>query len=551
MEQITSLKAMAEGLGQAQKSLTGFGLAITQVGGAFGQAMMPLIGLIGSLAGQLGAAKAAQAERLKNVEALKSQADAAAEAVIKAMENVKERQLAVQEAALNAATAEADAIKKRQAAAGAVGTPGEAQAKQESSLADAEASLAKNKLSAAKGGETRATGQVGKAQEKSVAASKAVEEAPKSGGAGEAMGAVAGAAAAAAGAIAGLAMVAKQTAGLVSPNTLAMFDTAVKDTTATVGVALLPVLKMFSDMIREAGEVALPVMRELAPVMERLTDILREEFMKQIQDMAGVFEAIVPIISLTVTLFDLFTVAIRLNMLPFTLAMSIATPIITLVAKAFDALMQPIVILAKIFDDAGRALKVLADGFMAAFTNLASQDEDPLAGLRDAAQDIRRGFQDVMKQLLLMVVMMVASLNKAFAQKMAAGMQKSIEGAKHETTRALRPAENAQFKDVSNYGKELLSVASTAMGGGGKKPEDYLKAMESELKAIAEGKIDDIGGRIITALGELPAKIADKLIDVIPGAKAAREVMAGGAGNNRPRMDPVRPVVERAHNYME
>jgi hypothetical protein len=304
-------------------------------------------------------------------------------------------------------------------------------------------------------------------------------------------------------------------AGLLSPVALEMFNRAVKDTSAAVGVALLPVLRVMTGVVREAGELILPITRQLEPVFRRLADTMGEQLAAEMESLAEVVEALIPLFDL---LADVNALMLEVTKPVIEAVGSLArmlAPVIRLNVQALEAVLIPLTALAQMAADATRALFVFGEALAAAF-GVDIDLSDVLGSLKTEADRMREGFRELLKTMLLLSAAIMKTVSSNLGDRFIDAMLRASRGPVREATQGLRPAEGAHYVTGEQFGKDVLQAASMAGFGGAAK-----KTQEELLDAGFKGVLEEMKGnkdavqRIIDAVKDgfraLPGALADAI----------------------------------------
>lgn len=98
------------------------------------------------------------------------------------------------------------------------------------------------------------------------------------------------------GTFSGLVSVIQPFVAALNPATIELFDQAMQDLAATVGVALQPLMDAATQLARELGSVLLPVMEQLRPIIAEVAGVLLDTLVPVVQQFAGILESLMPVI---------------------------------------------------------------------------------------------------------------------------------------------------------------------------------------------------------------------------------------------------------------
>jgi hypothetical protein len=244
-------------------------------------------------------------------------------------------------------------------------------------------------------------------------------------------------------AIGGVILVAKVFTEALSPGVVLLFNAALRDLMATVGVALLPVIQVATDAFRQIAAILLPVMEQLAPIVRTLVQSIADRFIPEIQLFAQIITTLIPIFNALAGLTQIFAIGARV-------VTSILAGVVEGLRAFFTALFPGF--------DLGAEIKNIVDGF---------------------------------KTLAHYILLVIGSLAALFGlTNFLNGLIKGLEGGERKSAVGLAAPQNAAIKGLADIGKDLALAAAVA-GAGGEGPksqEDYLKEAIEELKKIRDGK---------------------------------------------------------------
>lgn len=231
----------------------------------------------------------------------------------------------------------------------------------------------------------------------------------------------------------------------LSPGTVQVFGLAMRDLTATIGVALLPVMQVLTDGVQRAAGVLLPAMEHLQPAFRSLTDALMSFMLPTVQifahKMAGIADIVQVVAEALKVLGDLFGV------------------ISVIVLSAKDAI--------------------------SAFVNSLIGGGGG-GGLADTLKNLK----DAIYRVMIALLGAAASIAKAFGADSFVNALisnlKELTGAKGGVGGA---AQNLAFKDFEQIGKDMALAAAQASEGGGQSSKDirdYAKDAIANLENIAK-----------------------------------------------------------------
>lgn len=282
-----------------------------------------------------------------------------------------------------------------------------------------------------------------------------------------------------------------------APAVVEVFNQSLRDLTAVVGMALEPVMKVATSVVKDFSATLLPLMRDLRPVIEQVAATFKEVSAVAINVFATNFKAILPVIQL---------MADGLNAI---------SPILQTVGAAFAGLVQ--------------ATSYVIKGVL---SGLGVDTKDMMGGLRTALEELSRY---VLMASAAFLKLIHGGLGDSFIKgvKDAMGLDKlkrkdappadgmepvrDAGGVAKEDATGMGAMRNASFANFADFGKQVALAASVAAGSG----EDAPKTSEEWLKKIS----DSLDGIADMKSGELWDKLKDKIKEAVEaGVRAAADV---------------------------
>ena len=303
---------------------------------------------------------------------------------------------------------------------------------------------------------------------------------------GIAAGGIAVAATAAIGAVQGMISKLGEFVTALSPGSMQQFSQSLRDLQATVGVAFQPIFAILTDTIRQAAGIILPVMQQLRPVIEEVTQVFASNLLTKVQGLADIFSSLMPIIKQIAVLMELLDTVT----MPVVIAMKLLAPLFSLLTIA----MQPVTDVLKImqaaldginqiFDVMIRIVGVLVQMFVTFIQSL-------FGGI--PLKDILAAMTQAVKGVINALVIFTATLLKFFG----ISLQPLIDAFdKKSGETASGPPQIRGFEQIS---KDLQLAAAGAGGTGTAKPEDLLKETVEQLKRMQAGT--DKGNETVTKI---------------------------------------------------
>ncbi len=248
--------------------------------------------------------------------------------------------------------------------------------------------------------------------------------------------------------------VASKAVQLLNPGIVDVFNTALRDLGATLGVAFGPMLTVVTQIINQIAGALLPVMQALAPVLEQVARTIG----------------------------------------------AILVPIIQVFSSVLTALMPILKILADIFEIIGTALKIVIDIISAVLTPILEAIGAILSALEPILEIVALAFK-----ALAALVTTVISAFKAFLRFISFGIL-GKEPAKKGMTAV--PNEAPAIEAIAGLGNKIAQLAATANPTGARegKAEGYLRQIRDGIEQLTRGKgVGEGVGKALTKLNPFSA----------------------------------------------
>ena len=321
---------------------------------------------------------------------------------------------------------------------------------------------------------------------------------------------LAGIATAASTAIAGLQALAGASAATVSalaPGTVMAFNLAMRDLTATFGVALQPVVQVATTFARMIGSTLLPIMDQLRPVFQELGQVFLNVGQIVLRTFARLADAAMPMINAFADIVKALEPMLQVFASIAEVVLSGLMPVFSVMAGLFKLLESPLRLVGELFQmltPALEALTVITRGISAAigevFQSLASA-----LGL-DSLRSGFEGLKGAIEQISRAAILAAGAMLKAFGFDGAVdAMMKALEPSKRDNTGLAAP-QNATVGDLGGYLQTITRAALLAGGGAAKGPEDEQRAwresVKGDLQKLASFSIADLAKAIGAEVGQ-------------------------------------------------
>lgn len=326
---------------------------------------------------------------------------------------------------------------------------------------------------------------------------------------------------------------AHQAASFVSafnPALVERMNFAFRDMTATIGVALTPIVEGATRISRMVGSVLLPVMQQLQPVIARLTSAFLQLLQNNTPAFARLSQFLVDAadklanmaISLTPLITGLqsvsrFFMQINMGMMQGLLS---GLKLLELPLKGLGNLIES---LTPVFD----ALTANLSGVMAVMEtgfNRFAAGIGKFIGVFDAS-NLRTAFESLARSALLAGMHLSKMLG--FGSEYLDGVRKALSPAKTQDNTGLAAIQSTSFSSITDVGRNVSLAMAKASGSDPglsdrQKDEAWQKDLLMQMKAINEGdslakKIsDDIRNWLREEIREAVGKVIDSLKPELP-----------------------------------
>lgn len=328
---------------------------------------------------------------------------------------------------------------------------------------------------------------------------------------------LAGIATAASTAIAGLQALAGASAATVSalaPGTVMAFNLAMRDLTATFGVALQPVVQTATTFARMIGSTLLPIMDQLRPVFQELGQVFLNVGQVVLRTFARLADAMMPVVNAFAGVIDALEPVLQVFVQIAEIAMAALMPMFAAVAGLFKLLEAPLRLVGELFQMLSPALEsfiVITRGISAAVLEVFNSLADALGldSLRGGMQEFRGAIEQISRASILAA----GTILKMFGFDGAVdAMMKALEPSKRDNTGLAAP-QNATVGDLGGYLQTITRAALLAGGGAAKGPEDEQRAwresVKGDLQKLASFSIDDLAAKVGSAVAQAMIDVAN------------------------------------------
>ncbi len=280
----------------------------------------------------------------------------------------------------------------------------------------------------------------------------------------------------------------------LQPGTVMVFDQELRNLTATIGTAFVPVIEGTTNVLRNLGDILIKPMQELAPIMKSLTDFLGGIFLSATRLIASLFHYLAPVLQAVVDIFaglgsilNPLIEAVRLLVQLFTFMFSILAAVFRPVIDAFK-------IFGAIMDGTGQYLQVLNNIFQALTDSISGTINAFWGTIKLITDAIARAFKNLAEVTIVLVVSF-AKMMGTFGETFITNLKKIFE-----QTRQIAAPTDSRIQSFEQIANEITTAAFVASGQD--TPQD------ATLKDIAE-LIQQVRDGTNTRYRELTSAIED------------------------------------------
>lgn len=305
-----------------------------------------------------------------------------------------------------------------------------------------------------------------------------------------------------------------------SPAAVEVFDAAIRDLSAVIGSAALPVFGVLTAAVKEFSSILLPAIEELRPVIQAVANSFRtlvsgalanfEILVAPLTDLAAlagdVVVALTPLLRTITALNSVILAVVSANLQSLIGVLSLSLEMLSPIFEMIGALAEPL-----------RALSVIIQGLTAGLRSLLSG----LLGMFDFdMSEFVDEFKKSMRELSLAAIVAAAALARIMgAESIVEGMKRALGAARKDATGYAAPKDARISQDINAFAREIGSLAALASKDGVKDARDEEKEWRSQALAALN--------RIPTK-SELAKEIAHALEPhLIEAAKVAANIIRG------------------------
>jgi hypothetical protein len=275
-----------------------------------------------------------------------------------------------------------------------------------------------------------------------------------------------------------------------APSEVTVYEIAMRDLTAVIGFALVPVMRLAGTIVRQFADALMPAMNALEPAVASVTQTLARYLLPMLKLWGG--------------------------------QMQLATE----TAARWWRSIQPMMPLFEGLYDLWRAYAVIFTGFVSATIDVVfavSEAIRGLLGLGKGAASLGDAMKNLAKNAIVAAVILSRFVFFGMAQKsFVEGMKKGLGGDVTEgASRGRAAVQNVQIQSGSDFARQVMIAAAGASGEAGETPEDkWRKEVKDLVEAAA--KMDPIVELKNMIFKELPRAIAKAIKDEMLMAPGAR-----------------------------
>lgn len=263
-----------------------------------------------------------------------------------------------------------------------------------------------------------------------------------------------------------------------APGAVTAFNLAMRDTSAVIGSALLPVLNVMTNVVRTVGDALVPVAQKLAPVLGSLADTVAKVALVWVNTFANVLGQLADAVKPLLPIFE-----------------------------GLGSLQQ--------------AWNVVVGGVISGLTEVMLK---PFGLLGDGASNLKNAFQSLAKAAVLAVGALFKLVGfdsglKGMIAALGADVGKGASG-------GFAVPQNVAVQDAMSFSRDLAVRAFSAQGGGVVDKEEAwrqdVKAALSGLRADTKTSLGTLTNSV-ESLKDSAELIAAAVTDMARGADAVKE----------------------------
>lgn len=271
-----------------------------------------------------------------------------------------------------------------------------------------------------------------------------------------------------------------QFVGALNPAAVEIFSWAMKDLSAVIGKALMPVFSVLTGAVKQASNLLLPVAQELAPIFGQIAQTMMSVFQPMMQLLVNQVRLVLPVFQLLADV------------------MSLVAPVM----QAYYTILAA-------------GMKTLADLFASMFG----------AGYKEGMDAAKTAMQKLANYAIIAagaLLKMAANMGFKPALKGLENLLQAAKGGEQAQAGGIGAATAARVTDIRSFEREQLTAAFTAtqgMGDPGKTQEKLLEESVKVLTQLVDGTLDadqamkDLKAAIVKEI----ADGADKIVTAITG----------------------------------
>lgn len=280
-----------------------------------------------------------------------------------------------------------------------------------------------------------------------------------------------------------------------NPAAVQRMNDAFRDFSATIGVALTPVVEAATRYSRELGSVLLPVMQQLQPVVARLASTFLQLTQNGMPALSRMLAALSQTADQMASMAVSLAPAIEGLQAIGRVALQVSLGALQGLTATFRLLETPlrnlgafVEALSPVFD----ALTAHLSGMQAVLGAVLTGVQSAFSGLLGTVNG--SGLRSAMETLARSALLAGAHLAKLFGVQAAyiQGVIKAFEPGDRQNNTGLASIQNTSFQSFADFGKNVSLAASKASGGSPEMTKEerdtaWQQSLLTELKELAKG----------------------------------------------------------------
>jgi hypothetical protein len=260
----------------------------------------------------------------------------------------------------------------------------------------------------------------------------------------------------------------------LNPALVAQFGRAMRDLTATIGVALEPAFKVLTTVTRQLGAVLLPIMQKLAPIVQQFGEMIGKVAGTYLNAFASVLQTLMPVFQM------------------FADVMDALTPVLQAGIAIYNGLFQAIASVVR------------------SFAEMLGLD------MESGFKTFREGMEKLAEYAILAGAALMRWISPAMGAKFIEGLRTALtgQGVDKKDNTGIAAAINPTIGNLASFGQTVSRaslIAGSAATDQPKTTEQWLEQTLKQLETMEKGgktSFDELRDKLVEAISNLPKNIA-------------------------------------------